>query len=279
MNRIFFCFIHIPKCGGVTFNEILKRNFRNSYLRLPHELYEGSLPRFNLQLYISESIERKGIGGHRMSLDLPFIELNNVDLKAICFVRNPIDRIRSEFFYIKKLPGKISQNTLIHNHNCYPSYLKHLLENPEDRKVTENYQTRYLFGELPTNFIFLEKLISSGQLLLFPLEQFDLACLFLERCFPDDFKDTSYVKRNVNKIEKYSNYQALEEELESKLVKDKKLYEIARQQFDNLISEGFSDWQLRKAKNNFERRCLIRRYCYSPAQRLTRKLHYLTNLW
>lgn len=62
MSRYFFFFIHIPKCGGTSFDSILIRNLRNQFLFLPHQLYEGPIDSFNLKLYINENNNRMGIG-------------------------------------------------------------------------------------------------------------------------------------------------------------------------------------------------------------------------
>lgn len=104
MKRIFFCFIHIPKCGGLTFDDILVRNLGDSYLRLRSQLYEGPIAAHKIGTFIRESDTRRGIGGHRVTLDFP--DLEEATIQAISFVRDPLERVRSEFFYVKQLPGK-----------------------------------------------------------------------------------------------------------------------------------------------------------------------------
>ncbi len=276
MKKLFLCFIHIPKCGGMTFDEILKRNLGNQYLRVPHGLYEGPIPRFNLKLYIEESNTRLAIGGHRICLDLPFDELKSVDLKAICFVREPLARLRSEFFYIKQLPGNVGQNKLIRQLE-YPQYLEYLLQNPTACKKISHYQIQHLFGKLPIDFDLLTDLIDSHQLLLFPLEQFSQACLYLEKALPNHFINASYVKRNINQKITDNKYQDLETKLRSQLIPDNRLYTLAEHQFKTLIDQTFSPSELKQAQSNFARGCQLHKYFYEPAQRLTYKLYRLAS--
>lgn len=278
MNRSFFCFIHIPKCGGLSFDDILRRNLRQGYQRFPHHLYEGPIPAFNLKLYIEESISRVGMGSHRLSLDLPFADVEACDLKAISFVRNPIERIRSEFFYLKQLPGNVGQNPLIRQFT-YPDYLQHLLKNPSDLAPLAQSQINYLFGKLSYSNDTLKKLVDSKQVLLFPLERFDHACLYLEKTFPNYFTDASFAKQNVNPKQPSQESASLESAVSAQLTMDNNLVAIAHQQTDRLISEAFSPKELSLAQQQFDRRCRKRRLLYEPVQKLTRKLYQKTALW
>ncbi|NJM99225.1 MAG: hypothetical protein HC800_20660 [Phormidesmis sp. RL_2_1] len=144
----------------------MHRNLKQGYQRFPHHLYEGPVPAFNLKLYIEESSSRLGIGGHRLSLDLPFADVEACDLTAISFVRNPIERLRSEFFYLKQLPGNVGQNPLIRQFT-YPDYLQHLLQNPSDLAPLAQYQTKHLFGKLPHSHDTLHKLVASQKYFYF----------------------------------------------------------------------------------------------------------------
>lgn len=269
----FFCFIHIPKCGGLTFDDILVRNLGHSYLRLPHQLYEGPIAAHNIGLFAQESEARLGIGGHRISLDLPDIE--GITTQAISFVRDPLSRLRSEFFYIQKLPGEIGQKKVMRNMN-YPDYLNYYLTHPKQLEKLGGYQTDHLFGNIPYSDDYLAKVLKTNKLLLFPLERFDDACLYLEKVFPNYFRDASFVERNVNMYEENKQYEELEQALRAQLAKDNALYSLAVRQLDTNMADQFDADELLKAKKSFRRRCYKRKYAYHPLQRLTSKLDRAT---
>ena len=279
MNRSFFCFIHIPKCGGLSFDDIFSRNLGDRYQRFPHHLYEGPISSFNLKLYIQETSDRVGAGGHRFSLDLPFGEIEKCDIKAICFVRDPIARIRSEFFYLKTLPGSVGQNPLIRELD-YADYLKILLQDQQKRENISQYQTSHLWGNLRLSDDFLNKMMATQKVLLFPLERFDDACLYLEATFPIYFSDTSFVKTNINEKRKKSDMESeLELELSPLLLADKKLIDLARQQTSHLISEVFGARELAQARQKFENRCQNRSTLREPIKRLARKIYRVAASW
>lgn len=276
-ERDFFCFIHIPKCGGQTFDAVLQRNLGPAYLRLPHELYEGFIPAFNLKLYIEESSSRLAIGGHRISLDQPDLDESQTIIRSISFIRNPIDRIRSEFFYIKNLPGNVSQNKLIRQLS-YPDYLQHLMTHPDDLEHIRSYQTRHLFGKRLASIDTVTELINAQKLFLFPLDRFEDACIYLENAFPTVFRDASFVERNVNKKQPQSDENYLEQELQEKLTQDNELYHLAQTQMNDLLAP-FTPQEWAIAKRNFQRRCWLRQRFYAPVQRLTHKLNRITSSW
>lgn len=277
-EKLFFCFIHIPKCGGTTFHDILKRNLGDSYQNIYHGLYEGSIPSYNLKLYIEESSIRTGIGGHRLSLDLPFFDCKKVDIKAISFIREPIERIRSEYFYVKSLSGNIGQNSNVRNYD-YSEYLQYLIDNQSARDKIGKYQLKFLFGKLQPSFKRIEKLVASKNLFLFPLDKFDLACLLLEKEFPGLLKDASFFKQNVRYNHQKQSLNDLEKKLNKLIIDDKKLYNIADKQLNNLISSYYTPKELKKAKIYFHHRCLKRKYIYSPFQEFSRKIYRLSSSW
>ena len=278
VHRLFFCFIHIPKCGASSFDEILSRNFKSQYLKLPHQLYEVPISAFNLNLYIQEDENRLGIGGHRISLDIPFSNIYKYQPIAISFIRDPIKRIRSEFFYVKKLPGNVGQKPAIWKYS-YSDYLRYLIKDISSFNEIDSYQTNYLIGKSKFNFTNIEKLTEAQKLLLFPLEQFDDACLYLEKKFPDYFSDMSFVKRNLNPTLLSEEEQSLETELSARLVQDIQLCSLANQEFSHLLNSQFTPKELAKARQEFKYRCWRRRCFYDPIQRLTGKVHRLTASW
>jgi len=276
-KRVFFTFIHIPKCGGTTFHDILNRNLGHAYRNIYHGLYEDPISNYNLRLYIEESDIRLGIGGHRLSLDLPFFDCPNIDIKAISFVREPIERIRSEYFYVKLLPGNISQNEKIHQYD-YSKYLEYLIKDEEARNKIGKYQLDFLFGKLQPSFNYIEKLIENNRFFLLPLDKFSQACLLLEKKFPDLIKDASFIKKNVRKEKKNKSFENLENQLRQLIINDYKLYKIANKQLSQLMTSYYNPQELEQAEKDFNRRCLRRKYIHSPIQEFFRKLYRLSSL-
>lgn len=277
-SRLFFCFIHIPKCGGMTFHSILQRNLGDSYLQTNQGLREGPLLTQDIKSYIEEKGQRFGIGGHRIRLDLPFFDCPNVEIKAISFIRSPIERIRSHYFYVNALKSNFGKDTVIRNLS-YQEYLNYLVEHPEEATKIGEYQLSYLFGKQKPSFSYLERLISNQHLLLFPLDQFDKACLFLEKKFPDTIKDASYTKRNFRKNDKESSTKNIENKLAKICIQDSKLYQVANEQISLLLSSIYSERELQQAEKDFKYRCLQRQYIYSPIQEFCRKVYRVSSSW
>lgn len=179
---------------------------------------------------------------------------------------------------MKNLPGNVGQKTSRWEMS-YADYLKHLISDESVFKKIDSYQTRYLLGNLDFNFKTINNLVDSQKLLLFPLREFDDACIYLENKFPAYFSDTFFVKRNINPTHLSEKEEELEAELSSKLVQDVRLLLLAEKQFSGLINIQFTPQELAKARKEFRYRCWQRRLFYEPIQRLTGTVHRLTSSW
>lgn len=92
-------FLHIPKCGGSTFHEILKREYRNEKI-YSIDFKNGKLTTNDfLNLRQSERDKIKLLRGHM------HFGLHNYFQKSfqyVTFLRNPIDRVISYYKYARK---------------------------------------------------------------------------------------------------------------------------------------------------------------------------------
>jgi len=250
--RKFFCFAHIPKTAGSTFHSILERNFGDGYLIVPHDLHEAPIASENIALFVENYSNRRALGGHRVSLDLPF-SITSADLRAIAFVREPLSRLFSEFHYGRHPDLK---------HLRYDTFDQFLEALAVEDSAFQNLQYRFLTKSLSE----LEQLVADKKLLLFTTERFEDACIILETLFPEDFRDNSFVEKNVNTARRDSlrRDRFNKETIEKVLGMDARLHALAQRSEQRLLDEisGKTDWPKRKV--NFRRRCAVRRLLLDP---------------
>jgi len=95
-------FLHIPKAGGNTLKSILNEQYReDERLRIytyPHFSKDKGIERLK-KLSIEEKSKLKLIYGH---FAFGIHKYLSAEAKYITFLRNPVDRIISHFYYVKK---------------------------------------------------------------------------------------------------------------------------------------------------------------------------------
>lgn len=184
--RIWF-HIHIPKTAGSTLRQILARNFGKGYF--------GSvslLEHRKLGLEETDEIVRKHYrwlrcnSDHRLTLDLPF-ESEIADVRALAFVRNPVDQVISQFNFQKANPRRKTD------------VLEMTIEEFVERKFgragnrSMGLQSNRIRGQKSGRDLeAIKKLLDDEKLFLFPLEEFDLACACMEARFPEEFGSMEY---------------------------------------------------------------------------------------
>jgi len=103
------CYIHIERAGGTTFNSILRNNYPFYIVLTPWELWtneEKSFIKSNQLKLIQKLIPfLKGIGGHTIRYNENLGKILNEDIFYITFLRNPINRFISHYYYQKYTMG------------------------------------------------------------------------------------------------------------------------------------------------------------------------------
>lgn len=269
-RRVYF-HVHIPKCGGSTFLEVLQQNFGWGFHR-----DDGLLTDYQ---YSSEQVDKilrahqwlRCYSSHKLSLELPYC-FPGIDLYSIAFIRDPVDRFISHYFFHR------------HYSAVYVPEAKKLdLSDYIEFALTEGNQPMYIGGQ--TRFLsgspdekgltHIEKLLIKGNTMLFPLSRFDEACLFLEKSYPDDFRDCSYVIRNIS-----TKDQSISVEHRQKIAdyggSDTTLLDMSNRFLDNKLALYYDKESLIQEKNEFYRRCQRRRNVErikGPAKSFARKLY------
>ena len=233
-----FVHVHIPKCGGTTFQKILKKNFGTGFRRVEGTI-EGKKP-LDLKKLIENDPKITCLSSHRLSLNLPS-KVNNKKVITIAFVRNPVDRLISVL------------NTGQKNHECpeFKNYrLKEFIEEALINKKAPqviNFEIKYLTNlEGKKAIEKIESLMQNGQTFVFPLERFNEACVVLEKMFPEHFKNCVYARQNIS-IKSKKITKKDREKTGGFMKDDFKLLEISNNFLDELIDRHF------ESKKEFER--------------------------
>lgn len=238
------------------FWDILKQNFgaqlqadypSPSFHCFPSSAVEWSLRQYNYRCYTSHNYRFSSLEG-----------LSNYDITAFFFVRDPISRYLSSYFFARGLekinPSHPSKRL------CVEKYFEFLLsENKNTLTPLDVSQYAFLLGDTP-NVEFKEVLRNkSFDLQIFPTERFDDAMLCLERLYPADFKDCSYYRRVNQSIwdqEVTDKVRSLILQLPL-IEEDKRLHQYSLTHLDDTLSSVFPSIEsLDEARSSYKARCL-----------------------
>jgi len=186
MRRVFI-HIHIPKCGGTTVSAILTKSFGDG-------LYSVNSI-FNEYLYTANQVNRiislypnlKCLTGHKLSADLPY---DQYDIIAFTWVRDPIERIASHYFFHRQKTELVPQAKEM---NLF-DYTKKMLS--VNGNTYANGQTKHLGG-----LDVVKNLVTNGKLYLFPLSKMEKSLHYLDQLFPNTFNLNKIAIRNQTKKE------------------------------------------------------------------------------
>lgn len=196
-QRYLFIHVHIRKCGGITFSHIMKKNFGEAFYRDDGIIHEQYLKDDFVRI-INNCPWLLAYSSHKASLDLPYDTVAR-KIRVICFVRDPVDRFISHYFYHRQnernwLP-KTKELTLS-EYIQYALIEKNIYNYKEEGPFD---QIEYLTGEKNLNSLRkVKKLIDDGMLHLFPIERFNHACILLRKMYPAHFKKLGHVKKNTS---------------------------------------------------------------------------------
>lgn len=188
MRRV-FVHLHIPKCGGSTVGDLLKRNFRRALGETNGILNDYQYTSEQVSRIIDHFPDLRCLTGHKLSCDLPFSR-PDLDLVAFTWVRDPVDRFVSHYFYHRNHTSLVPQAKTLD----LGAYVEWALEKGNMPAYIDG-QVRFLTGGSTTR---IEELAEAGRLLLFPLEALEASFATLAQRYPDAFPDTLVQTKNVS---------------------------------------------------------------------------------
>ena len=260
----FFFFIHVPKAAGVTFRAILKRNFGHIHKAFGGHFGEGPISVETLRNSLKQGSFMRAASSHRFTADLPY-ELENLNIVGISFLRNPVDRFISNYYYVKKLPVKNKITTS----QSLEEFVAYLEANPNVYS-DQNLQSKTML--LPYDA--LAERLQQGQLHMFPVDRYDHALMVLQKLYPNEFRDVSYKSRNVNKAKPDTTPDSLRKRIEKLETKDLKLYQLANEYLDQSIEEHFQAGELETYLKRHQRNCKIRSLFLDFCVTFAEKVHF-----
>lgn len=138
-DKDLFIFVHIPKTAGMTFRKILDRQFAASQIQKIGPDFQASIDQIK-NLAAAEKARISCVSGH-----VPYgihHSFSGRNVYYLSFVRNPVDRAVSEYFYFKKRPELLPMIGLDQSCTLTPQiYLQHIATTGMG-----NFQTRILSG-------------------------------------------------------------------------------------------------------------------------------------
>lgn len=252
MSRPFLVNIHIPKCGGTTYLEILQRNFRDRFDSAYSHIWRPYFTSEQILNYIVNDPRFDAFSSHELSLDLPF-DSDLVQLICTVSLRNPVERTISHYFFERQRGTTKFKDTIDLSLN---DFLAGLLKREDHWLI--NYQTKSLIQN--TNLQSARDIVEYAErvhLVPIPVNRFSESMVMLERKFPDWFRNCVYRRENRS-VHTEKADQGLKEALIRRNDQDVLLLQWANDLIDKFISTdpgGFHEHLSR-----FENRC--RRFAF-----------------
>ncbi|MDA9764137.1 MAG: sulfotransferase family 2 domain-containing protein [Opitutales bacterium] len=259
----FFFFIHVPKAAGITFRTIMKRNFRRQHRDFAADFYEDAISAETIRFALKQGSGLRAASSHRFTADLPY-DLQNLNIVGISFLRNPVDRFISNYYYVKKLPIKNE----ITNSNSLEEFVASIEANPNTYK-DQNLQSK----TLKLSYDSLAEKLQTGQLHLFPVDKYDHSLILLQKRYPLDFRDVSYKRRNVNKSKPDTTPEDLRARIANLENIDLKLYELSKEYLDTSLKNDFQEGEIETYFKRNRRNCKIRSLFLDFCVTFSEKVH------
>lgn len=207
------------------------------------------------------------IGGHRISFDVPY-DYENRLVYCVAFLRNPILRLESAFYYRKRL----GMPDIALKCKTIDDYVSALEDNRESHEWMRNMQHQYL--TIPKER--LTALSDKMRILLLPTEKFNRSLFLLNRVIPE-IKDVSYIHHNRNNQNKRRISDDLAERIRALSWKDEELYSFCCSSFE----KHWETLDLSKDFQSFESRlrvaCKLRKWLLKPSSNITQKISNAIN--
>lgn len=202
-NSEIVIFLHIPKAAGTTFYQVLDHQYMAQHIQY---IKEGMSKQRSIDAFRKLPEEKKArlrcIRGH-----MPFGLHQWLPKPAtyITILRNPVERIVSDYYYVRRTPIHPFHSELIEKNISLEDYIRRM----EDKNTT-NLQTRWVAGcvdfdsvmppyeDLPANALDLAKEnIKNFFSVCGLIERFDESLLLMQKIL--GWKNIYYMRRNVGK--------------------------------------------------------------------------------
>lgn len=274
-GRGVWLFLHIPKCGGTTIRDILTRNFGQTF-KSGTSLVDWPCFTSDQTRDILQSFPHiRCFADHRLAI--PSLPAGITGLYPFTFLRDPFERICSEYFHNRERVHYIAEARKL----SLDEYLRWaVLEN--HRPGDTNYQCQWLSGGSGRE---LKKTLSPNEIVsalngrLYPLERLDEVLILLQHLHPTMFQACAYLPLNATPRSERASAE-LEQEIRRVNQQDAELLHIANRLLDEQLAETFAEpGSLEAALDSMTQRCLLLKKrnssLVSRAQRkLWRVLHW-----
>ena len=131
---------HILKNAGTTLENILDRNFGERFARLDTEHRDGRIEQSDIVEYLDRHPNIEAISSHQIHYPVPLAP--GYLFFDWCFLRDPIDRLRSTYDYFRQHPAEGDPLSEAANELDFAAYIRCLIERfPEQ---VDNPQTNLL---------------------------------------------------------------------------------------------------------------------------------------
>ena len=169
--------VHVPKAGGSTLRQLMNRNFGKGYYNSVSLLESKQYTGEDVRLIANSQGWLDCMSDHKLSLDLPYDHSDRL-VHALAFVREPVDRFVSRYFYHRKAEiDCAAKNTDFREFVQYE-----LIDGHVEPQVAS--QLHFLNqGRSRTDMSFVQESLETGRVFLFPVERFDEAAVCLETRF------------------------------------------------------------------------------------------------
>jgi hypothetical protein len=184
-----------------------------------------------------------------VSGDLPFED--HPDIKGITFVRDPVERILSNYKFqsSKRYKGGETKTKTL------DEYLESAIYSKDEPYYRNGYAYQLCGARTAEAVDAYRRLVADGKMIPFIVERFDDACIILERLFPEDFKDCSYARQNISDKNKI-DASAHREKLAGYMELDFEICKFANEYMDAQLAGLFEDEaSLQTYRKAFASRC------------------------
>lgn len=268
-DRGVWLFLHIPKCGGTTVRDILTRNFGQTF-KSGTSLVDWPCFSADQTFDILKSFPRvRCFADHRLAI--PSIPADITGLYPFTFLRDPFERICSEYFHNRERVHYIAEARQL----SLDEYLRWaVLENHRPSDI--NYQCKWLSGGAGRELnrtLSPEEIVSALNGRLYPLERLDEVLVLFQHLHPTMFQACAYLPLNATPRSERASAE-LEQEIRRVNQQDAELLHIANRLLDEQLAETFAEpGSLEAALVSLNQQCqLLKRRDSSWLSKARRKL-------